>query len=683
LTPDDDRKDNPGPVAVLSYALWRRQFGADPNVLGKTILLDNVSFTIVGIAPREFWGVDPTRQPVDVWVPIEMLWSLDPRRNDFDRGQNIFVMMGRLRAGVKRETASAELNVIFQGWLVDVGYPALNRMNIGKIDLQPGGAGRVDRRHGETMTSAAIVMVVVGLVLVVACANVASLLLARLTVRQPELAVRAAMGAGRGRLTRQLLTENLLLAAAGGVLGVLVPRGIDAVVHHSDMGIAINLSANGSVLLFTTLVSIGTGVFVGLVPAIRFSRIDLVSALKDHCGSATGGSRQRLNKALVVLQLAVSVCLLAGTGLFVRTLQGLKNVDLGFDGKNLLVLTLGLDENYDANRQVNLVKDALAALEALPGVRSATVATGGMWSRPVGTVISVDGYPQQKGEDMSANIILSGPRLFETMGVPLVHGRGLNVADVFQVSAQKNQNTTGAAVINETMARRFFGNAEPIRHRIRVWNGNYEIVGVARNTKYSSLRESSSLEIYVPYFDSHADALRILLRTAGDSSALLSGISASIARVDSKARVLSAYTIKDAVDRTVAPERLVSQIGGAFSLFALLLACLGLYGLLAYNVAQRTREIGVRMALGAHARNVQSLIVQQGVGLALIGCVVGSAGAMVLAHFIASRLYGVRPTDALTFLGTAFLLIAVALLACWLPARRATKVDPIIALRVE
>jgi predicted permease len=370
----------------------------------------------------------------------------------------------------------------------------------------------------------------------------------------------------------------------------------------------------------------------------------------------------------------------------VRTLQNLKNVDLGFDRENLLVLTLGSDKNYDANRQVNLVKDALPALEALPGVSSGTVAMGGLWSRPVGTVISVEGYQQQRGEDMSANIILSGPRIFETMGVPLVRGRGLNFADVFRASAQMSQNMMGAAVINESMARRFFGDADPIGHRIRVWSGEYEIVGVARNTKYASLRENSSLEIYVPYFDDTSKreaGLGVLLRTTGDPSALVSSVSAAIERIDPKMRVMSAYTMKDAVDRTVAPERLISRIAGGFSLFALLLACLGLYGLLAYNVAQRTREIGVRMALGAEARDVQSLVVKQGVGFALTGCAIGSAAAMALAHIITSKLYGVTAADPLTFLGTALLLLVVTLLACWLPSRRATKIDPMVALRAE
>ena len=701
LAPDDDQADAPRAVVVLSYAFWQRQFGADPAVLGKTVLVDNVQVAIVGVAAPGFSGAE-VGSPIDLWLPLhlETIFLNSPRllQEPGASGAYWLRLMCRLQPEVKRKAANAELNVIFQEVLANAGVSPKVREDYGKIELQPGGSGFIAGR-AQVASMLDILMIVVGMVLVIACANVASLLLARTAVRQREFALRTALGAGRGRLIRQLLIESLLLAAAGGSMGFLLAHwGTLVLAAYLPIGASLNLSPDGRVLSFTAVASVVTGVLAGLLPALRFSRLNLVTALKDQAGTLAGGSSQRLNKALVMAQIALSVCLLAGAGLFVRTLENLRNVDLGVNRRNLLLAHVPFEKGDDATRRAILSKDLLAALEGLPGVRGDSFfwGSGGLLSghsvgsRGFGNIdFSVDGYvPKQDEQPPAAYAVYVGPRFFETMGLPLLRGHGFELADVFPVGSPPIKNNIGGVVINESIARKYFGNSDPIGRVIRMPHPQlmlFKIIGVAKNTKELNLRDDSLFEIYLPCsaIPGPPDGITLALRTSNNPLSLSPSVRSMIHTTAPKLPNPFFNTIDNAVDRSLSQERMIAQTAGLFSVFALLLASLGLYGVLAYNVTQRTREIGVRMALGARSGNIISLILRQGMGLALIGCVAGTGAAMALAHLIASRLYGIPALDPFTFLLTAAVLLTVALLACWLPARRATKVDPMVALRAE
>jgi len=689
LTPEDDRKGAPHPVAVLNYEFWQRTFGGDPGVLGKVVALDKISFAIVGIAPPGFYGVE-VGQPVDLWVPIQTLPLLDvgSGKQLQQPGYSNFLVMGRLRPGTKLQTANAELDLMVQALAASAGKTAAARIkDWGKLVLVPGGSGRLDHRDDFKQLFATL-MAVVGLVLVIACANVASLLLARTAARQRELAVRAALGAGRNRLIRQLLMEGLLLAGVGGLLGIAVVYWVMNLLTKLMAGQAesvISLQPNGPILAFAIVATAATGLFIGLIPALRFSQMNLLSALKDQASTATGGSKQRLNQVLVVAQISVSVCLLAGAGLFVRSLQDLKNVDLGFSGAGKLLFWVGFDGNYEASRQLNLAKDLTAGFESLPGVRGATVAQGGMWGgNQLSNWFKVEGYVPRPGENMYAYAVLVGPQFFEKMGIPLLKGRGLGPADVFSVSGA-TASAIRAVVINESMARKIFGTSDPIGRHLSIGSLNHaEIVGVAPNAKYTNLRDEDSLQVYMPFTPYPRDrSFAMALQTTGNPAMVVSSLAAVVQRIDPHARVFGIKTYDDILNRFLFQERVISQVAGYFGIFALILACVGLYGLLAYNVALRTREIGVRMALGATVQSILSLVLRQAMGLAIVGCAAGVVSAIALVHFIASRLYGVTSMDPLTFLATGGVLLFAALAASWLPARRATRVDPMIALRAE
>jgi predicted permease len=686
LSADDDRKGAPRSVAVLSHDFWQRQFAGDPGILGRSIRIDQIQFVVVGVAAAGFSGVE-AGIPVDLWVPIQTLPLLDAagarqlQEPEFDN----FLVLGRRRPGVSEAAAAAELNTLFQAEGAELGSGPERSRNWGKIILFPGGSGRLDHRT-DVQQSLLSSLAVTALVLVLACANVASMLLARTAARQREIAVRAALGASRRRLIRQLMSEGLLLAGAGGLLGLgFAVAGLSALSHlwqGPSAGI-IDLAPDGRILAFTLVLSAGTGLLVGLVPALRGSRIDLVSDLKNQAQMTTGGSRQWLNRALVIGQIAISVCLLAGAGLFIHSLQSLQNVDLGFPRAGLRLVTVGLD-NYDANRQVDLAKDLTLAFGALPGVQGAAVVAGGLWdgSHYISRV-RMEGYEPAPDENMNVYFAQVGPAFFSKMGIPILRGRDLEFADVFPASG-----TTAAGpsvVINASVARRFFGAADPLGRHISLPNGRAVIVGVAGDVKYVNLRDDRSLQVFIPYWPGpKGNRLTVALRTTGEQRGLAAAILATTQRVDPSAHVREIASMDDLISQHyLLQERLIAQIAGYSGAFALGLACLGLYGLLAYNVAQRTREIGVRSALGARPRDIVALIVGQALGLALAGGVAGALGAAALVHLAASRLYGVTGKDPLTFLGTAGILTLVALLASWVPARRAAQIDPMLALRSD
>ncbi len=700
LTQEDDRTGNPQPVAVISHGFWQRRFGADWAVVGKTIKFDDVPLTIVGVAPPGFFGIEVGANP-DLWWPMQLIPQVDagPWARRLKEVDSWWMrMMGRVPAGGNRAQAQAELDVFFQQYLAEYADRHGSRWSADmrrfimerNLELAPGNAGwtRLRQQFRQPLT---ILMAVAGLALLIACANIASLLLARAAARQHEFSVRSALGAGRFRLVRQLLTESLLLSALGALLGFLLAQwgtqALLALMRLRGDPVSFNVAPDARVLLFTTAAALLTGILFGLAPAVRSGRLDLATELKGTRVVGTGhGLRQRLNQSLVVTQVALSLVLLVGAGLFVRTLEKLKGQDAGFRRENVLLFDLDFTAKLDAARRASLHKELLARLETLPGVRAASLSTffllsGGGWSEQMGA----DGYAARPGEDLNCQGVIVSPRFFETLGTPILSGRDLGVQDERGAASPITLRRT--VLINQTMARRYFGDSNPLGRHIHFLNRpqeKFEIVGVVANMKSKSLRDPAPPTYYLPVFREPTDMLTTFaLRTTSDPSAVMASVHAAVRETDQTVRARDLRTLEDVVNVSVHQERVLAQLGGFFSLFALSLACLGIYGVLSFSVVQRTREIGVRIALGAQRLDVLSLVVGQGLKLALLGLALGLIAALGLTRLVAGLLYGVTATDPVAFIGVTLLLLLVAALASWLPARRAAKVDPMVALRQE
>jgi predicted permease len=695
--PEDDKSGDARAVVVLSHAYWQRRFGGDVAVLGRTILIENVPFSVVGVAPAGFLGMSPAA-PADLWLPIHACPKMSPQ--DFrETGRYWIRAVGRLRPGISAEAAMVELDQIFQR----DSQALLTRerqsgTHYGKLELLPGGSGDIGEQ-GRNRRLLTILLAVTGLVLVVACANVTSLQLARIAGRQHELAMLAALGAGRARLIWRLLTESILLAVTGGAGGLLLGYAATPLLFRyiPDLPRTTAPTPDGTVLLFVMLVTLGAAICAGLVPALKFSRVNLAPAIKAQAHTHTGGAGRTTIRTLVAGQIALSFCLLAAAGLFLRTVQNLKNVDLGFRRENLLMVVVRFAPGYDDARMSVLGQSVLAALKTLPGVRNVTSGIGGMLTgAPLGyRALRVEGYAPQPSERMEANVHLVGSAYFETMGIPLTHGRDFGESDMLRGANQpvapwgappnpRLPITPGVAIVNETLVRRYLGAGDPIGRIVHVGSGlqSVRIVGVVKDTAYQDLRQISQPEIYSP-FTSVGAMGSFQLHTTENPLAIAASVPAIVRQVDPTIAVLRVRTGEEMLDAQTVRERMVAQVSVGLSLFALALACLGLYGVLAYHVTQRTREIGVRMALGAQIADILALVLKQGTTLALSGCAVGAGAAMVLSRFIASSLYGVSGTDPLTLAGVAVLLVSVALLASWLPAQRAARITPMVALRAE
>jgi predicted permease len=651
--------------------------------------------TIVGVMPAGFGGFYVGVEP-DIWWPLQLVTRLETAETSLQslittEGWEWLLMIGRLAPGVTLDAARTELRALFQQELAEFAAPrqagwseSRRREHFARtLELDPGGRGFtiVRARFVQPVT---ILMVVVGVVLLIACANVAGLLLARGAARQREFAVRTSLGAGRARLLRQLATESLVLALAGGALGVFLGYwGTKLLARYlPPPGGSFNLAPDQHVLLFATAASVLTAVLFGLLPAWRSSRVDLAAAMKQQ--SAQAGGRSRLNSVLVVVQIALSVALLAGAGLFVRTLRNLRTADLGFQREHEVRFSLASPRRFDAEQWRETSGRLLQALEASPGVRSASAAAGGLMSGDsLGTRFAIEGYTPQPDEEMRAQYMVVRARFFETLGVPIVRGRGFTAAE----AGGATDGSARKVVIGETLARRFFGDTDPIGRTLRSGLNNtppLEIIGVARDIKYRNARERPLLEYFLPYGDSQRNfRMNFYVRTRDDTSVLIGSLRAIVRQVDPQLDLAELATLDDVVNQTFLQERVVAQLGGFLSGFALILASLGLYGMLSYGVVQRTREIGVRMALGATASKVVAFFVGQGVRLALLGAVLGVSLALATTTLVAKLLYDVKPNDPLTFGAVILLLLAVAAVAAWLPARRAAKVDPMVALRAE
>ncbi len=698
LTPEDDRPGHPQAVAVLSYGFWQRRFGLDPAVIGKTIRLEDAAVTIVGVAPRGFSGFELGSRP-DLWLPMQATPLVEGEgrtRLLANEGSQWLQIMGRLKPGVSREQARAELDVTYQRLsgeqAAHMSEKDRQQFLKQRIDLETGGTG-YSRLRWEYRRPLLLLMGIVGLVLLVACANLAGLLLARGAARGRELGVRAALGASQFTLIRQLAAESLLLALVGATLGLLVAHwGAQLLAHYAVPGygasVLLDLRLDLRILAFTFLASALAGALFGLLPAWRNSRLDLTTTLKNQTGLAGGEGGQFWNKVLVVSQIAVTCCLLIGAGLFVRTVQKLKALDVGLNPENLLTFELDLGKGYDRSRRGDFYGEVLRRVESLPGVRSACCSNiqslGG----------SESGYgPYQvvpAGRDLSEGLEVRGTGVtrdyFATMGIPLRRGRAFGPQDEPADPVGPTSQVPRPVIVDETIARKLFGDANPVGQFLRSDESGppLEVIGVAQDVIHKSLRGGPRPSVYSIPASNRRNGLSFFhVRTVGNPLTIAGGIRQVVRELDPKVEVTDLQTMNALIDGQLFRERSLSSVVGFFSLLALVLACLGLYGTLSYSVVRRTREIGVRMALGARRQTVLTLVVRQGLKLVLIGVGIGLAAALAATRLVSSLLYGVTATDPMTFAGVSLLLIAVSLIACGLPARRAARIDPMTALRYE
>jgi predicted permease len=801
----DANDDTPAaaPVAVLNYGYWQSAFGGSREVIGRTIELNNVAFTIVGVAEQPFTGITPGSD-YDVWIPL----SEEPKINSMgamrgpmgtqDRQNDPAIwwltIVARLKPGVPVAQAQAMVSGIFRNEMLHgavqlfpggkmgalpmprEGGPSraasgpapasvpLGSGNVpiqmhregaggGPVAAQPAGNGKTQFALNAPLPGAApaaagahvggteapsasvpktlsteednpqvalasaqtgltgtrtrysdplyVLMLAVGIILLIACANVAGLMLARAAARQKEMAVRLALGAGRARIVRQLLTESVMLSALGGALGILFAYwGAHAIVSFVSsnqtrpLGFAMGVDLR--VLGFTVAVSLFTGILFGVAPAFRSARVDLTPTLKEGEGSSagaghSGGRWWSAGNALVVTQVALAVVVLVGAGLLVRTLQNLRSVDLGFDAHNILIF--GIDPTlagYKGAQADSLYRDLQGRLAETPGVKSASYSMMPLLSN--GLMITVFHWPGTPEDQTAESDMLDvGPNFFETLHIPFLAGREFSASDFELAAANGEDKPTSAptpVIVNQTFVQTYLGKENPIGKAFGSapagpFGGptpGYEIVGVVRDAKYNDLRREIHPMMYQPH---HVGVATFELRTAADPQALLPAVREVVGQVNADLPLFNVTTQSEQIDRLLFQERLVARLAGFFGVLALVLACIGLYGLLSYEVSRRTREIGIRIALGAQPERVLKLVLRQGIALALVGAAVGIGVALGVTRYLASMLFNVRASDPWTMGAVAVLLALVALAACYIPARRATRVDPIVALRYE
>lgn len=686
---DDDGAPGTGAVAVLSHGYWQRRFGGDPSVVGTVIRLNGVPCTIVGISAPEFFGTH-VGAAIDVSVPLSMqppLMSEMPDGRVSGQGAHDYwlELVGRLAPGVAAGQAQAEMDVIYQPIIKSMMRPRGKMTGHPRLAFEPGGRGlsELRRRFSKPLL---VLMGAVTLVLVIACANVASLLIARASARRREMAIRVSLGARRGRLVRQLLTESLLLSVIGGAVGlVLAAWSSRALAGLLVDGNAYALAArpDARVLLFTLAVSAVTGIAFGLAPAFGASRIDTNTALKDGARQVISGGRVNARAWLVAAQVAISVVLLVGAGLFVRTLMNLRHLDLGIDQEHVLMLRLepvGSNQKRQNEPRLRQIYGAvLARTQGLPGVRAASLAGATPLSaeNQFGTAVTVPGYAAQPGEDMRVDFKQVFPGYFAALGIPMLAGRDLSESD-------DRREAGMAAVINEKMARRFFGTpGAAIGRTFRDHMQEIAIVGVAGNTRDRALRDDALPMAYETFAKAPTGRgqMTLLVRAAGDPRALASTIRQFVREIDPTMPLLEAQTVADRVDAASRQERLVALLSTLLGAMALALAAIGLYGVLAYAVARRQPEFGVRLALGASPRRLVRLVLGECALVVGAGLIAGLAAAAVLSRSMSRMLFALGPIDPVAFGGAAAALLAVAVLAAWMPARTASRTDPIVALR--
>jgi predicted permease len=681
LLPEDEAAGSGNPVVVISHNLWQRRFNSDPAIVDRTINLDGRAHTVIGVAAENFRGLHLGLTP-EFWRPMK------PRANEPNaRGSRGLQIVGRLKSGATPEEANTQITAIAAQLAHD--FPETNRGTLERPDeprpVTVVSASRFSPQQRKAIAGVTgMLMLMVGLVLLIACANVANLLLARASVRRREIAIRLALGSSRMRLVRQLLTESMCLAILGGLVGLLLTLWtsdfLPKLFPPEEAG-GLDLSVDWRVLGFTLCLSLLTGIVFGLAPALQASRQNLLPALKDDTGAPEvhGFGRFGLRNALVVLQVALSLMLLICAGLFMRSLRATTTADPGFNAENVLLTGMDRRGVKVAREEEQLFYQRVQEqVSALPGVRSAALAYivpisgGGMR-----TSVTVEGYQPRPNEDTELNTNIISPNFFKTLGIPLVQGRDFNATDT--------QGAPGVVIVNEEFARRYFPGADPLGKRVRTDSeGPYlEVVGVAKNAKYRGLREEPLPFFYTPLAQHRMSPMTLLVRTDDDPLMTLPAVRAELKNLDKNLTLYQINTLSAQLAEALSNERMIAVLLGVFGVAALLLAAVGLYGVMSYAVARRTHEIGVRMALGAQPGDIMKLVLWQGLVLVLVGSIVGLAAAFALTRLMSSLLYGISATDPLTFAGITILLAGVALLACYIPARRATKVDPMVALRYE
>jgi predicted permease len=688
LTEADDQTRGAHPVAVISFNYWKRRFAEDPQIIGRTMRLNDYPFTIIGVAEEGFHGVEVGVDP-DVRIPLVMDGQVRPRSGGSifeQRGSTWLALMARLKPNVTVEQAQAGTDTIFQIARApdvqqirgetpdDRGFRA-QRI---QLDSARSGASNLSRQFAEPLI---VLMCLVGVVLLIACLNVANLLLARATSRRKEIAVRLALGAGRSRVVRQLLTEGLLLSAFGGLLGLFFARwGTDLLLTFLPRGRTLEVRPDLRVLGFTVTLTLLTGIIFALAPALRMTRPDLIPSLKnDHVALTWSGRRWELGRLLVILQVALSLVLLVGAGLFVRSLQNLKSVDMGYHADE--VVTMAIDPaqiGYKIDRLRNFYDELTEHVSALPGVKGVSFARNvpmsGSYSR---FGIEVPGYDARPGEEMAVLFNQVAPQFFATFGTLMLLGRDF--------SARDTPESPKVVIINQSLSRRFFGSGSPLGKHLTLENyKDLEIVGVAADAKYRNLQEAVPHTAYVPYSQYEQTGQRTMcVRASGDPVAIVAAIRQEVRNLDSNLPVFNVRTFAEQIDESVSTERLVAMLSTFFGIFALLLASLGLYGVMAYGVACRTNEIGIRLSLGAQRRNVVWLVMRESLLLVAIGVVVGLVFALAASRMVGTLLFDLTATDPLTIALATCLMVLVGGLAGYVPARRAARVDPLIALRSQ
>jgi putative ABC transport system permease protein len=682
----EDEKPGREQVAILTYALWQRRYGGDSSVIGKSILLDERPYTIIGILPRSFslYGVAPE---LDIWVPFAF------NRAQLNREDHELVIFGRLRPGVSPPQAQAEMETIVSQ--LKKQYPGIDQENGVRV------SGFHDELIKSLRPSIVILLAAVGFVLLIACANVANLMLARAATREREIAVRAALGAGRRRILRQLLTESALMALMGGALGIavayggihLLRGGLPPIGGRGQIPHAEWIGIDGTVLAFTLFVSLFTGIIFGLAPAIQISRSELFESLKEGSRGSTGGRRSHfIQSSLVVSEVALSLMLLVGAGVLIRSFLLIMSDSLGFDPSNVLSMQIFLSApRYPKAQQVNnFYQRVIEGAGALPGVKSASAAnflplTG--WSGFCDFDISGRATPPS-GEHFTGQYRVADWRYLQTMGISVKQGRDLVASD--------GVDTQSVALINEALARRYWPNQDPVGQQIRLkfpetrqpWDpepreGWLNIVGIVSDVRDWEWGEQKIGQIYLPYTQNASRIMHLVVRSEGDPTQLVSAVRSVVNSVDPLQPVTDARSMDDYLAASVSRRRLSMLLLVLFAGVATVLAAVGIYGVMAYAVTQRSHEIGIRMALGAEPHDVLRMVVSDGMKVAGIGLVIGIAASYAAVHYLASQLYGVKAKDPITVICVSVGLALVAISACYFPARRATKVDPLEALRYE
>jgi predicted permease len=696
FTTADDQADMPH--AVISYDYWQRRFGGRPDVLGKTFTLRKAALTIIGVAPRGFIGETSGQQP-DLWLPVRMQPTVIPGRDwlhDTPPAKAMWLhVFGRLKTGVTPAQAEAQSNAIFKAGLETFYGPAASgerrrEFLDQRLRIQSGARGASETRH-DFSTSLTALLAAVGVLFLIACANLANLLLARGAARRPEIALRLSLGASRGRLIRQLITESVALAALGGVAGLAVAYVLHGalvrMMAESDPRFHMSFELDPLVSIFALAATLAAALLFGVLPAWQVTKNDAGATLKEQGRSTTGSlGRMRSGRFLVSLQLALSLPLLVGAGLLARTVYNLQRADLGFPTERLLLVRVDLREAaLDGARRDSLIQELLKQFQRIPGVQAASYSHLGVFSGgDSGETIQVEGFTPTSDKDRNSGMDVVGPRYFSTLGVPVALGREVQESD--------HAGAARICVINEAFAKQFFNGRNPIGMRITaIEDGDkrtaYQVVGVARNARTQSLRDNVEPRYFVASDQNSSSVNRnspiFLIRTSTETAPVLAAVRKSVQRVDASLQIMSARSLEEQMGPLTAQDRTTAQLAIVFGCVALTLAAIGLYGVLSYGIARRSGEIAIRIALGARPSRVIAMILRETSGLVIAGLVVGGGLAYAASQLIISRLYGVAPQDPLTLALAAGLLVLVSLSAVYLPARRASRLEPMAALRQE